>query len=181
MATSVHLKPTPPEGRSWLPRGANLFADGHAVCCIGSSLHGRIAAISMRVPTVTFANPKIKAEVETWETEPLPYEVGWDHWRMRGNQPCALPRRHATTWAIMRQHGLLMPGAWTCPRIVPVAARLKPDFSRQASPAGIRSARLRHPTAWHRWSDTSTSPIPTSLAAFSVFEGGPHEQRRHSP
>ena len=51
---------------------------GHAVCWIGSSLHGRIAAISMRVPTVSFANPKVKAEVETWETEPLPYEVGWD-------------------------------------------------------------------------------------------------------
>jgi hypothetical protein len=51
---------------------------GHAVCCIGSSLHGRIAAISMRVPTVSLANPKVKAEVETWETEPLPYEVGWD-------------------------------------------------------------------------------------------------------
>src|SRR5262249_10481947 len=40
--------------------------------------HGRITAMAMRVPAVSFANPKVEAMVETWETEPLPYEVGRD-------------------------------------------------------------------------------------------------------
>ena len=49
-----------------------------AVVWIGTSLHGRIAAMSMRVPAVSFENAKIKATVETWEDEPLPYDVTWD-------------------------------------------------------------------------------------------------------
>jgi hypothetical protein len=49
-----------------------------AVVWIGTSLHGRIAAISMRVPAVSFQNAKIKATVETWEDELLPYDVTWD-------------------------------------------------------------------------------------------------------
>jgi hypothetical protein len=49
-----------------------------AVVWIGTSLHGRIAAMSMRVPAVSFQNAKVKATVETWEDDPLPYEVTWD-------------------------------------------------------------------------------------------------------
>jgi len=49
-----------------------------AAVWVGTSLHGRIAAISMRVPAVSLKNPKVKATVETWESELLPYEVAWD-------------------------------------------------------------------------------------------------------
>lgn len=49
-----------------------------AAVWIGTSLHGRIAAMSMRVPAVSFQNAKVKVTVETWEDDPLPYEVTWD-------------------------------------------------------------------------------------------------------
>ena len=74
------------DGRAPVPcrvQGARDFVAqaaviGKAACWIGTSLHGRITALAMRVPAVSFANPKVEAMVETWETEPLPYEVGWD-------------------------------------------------------------------------------------------------------
>jgi hypothetical protein len=39
---------------------------GASVDFLGTSLHGRIAAIAMRVPTVNFENYKVKVMVETW-------------------------------------------------------------------------------------------------------------------
>lgn len=45
---------------------------------IGTSLHGRIFATSMRVPAVSFSNEKVNATIETWEQEPLPHNVTWE-------------------------------------------------------------------------------------------------------
>jgi hypothetical protein len=69
-----------PHIRTYLQRNRNFLVQiaviANALAWIGTSLHGRIAAIVMRVPAVNFENCKVKAMVETWEGhDPLPYEV----------------------------------------------------------------------------------------------------------
>jgi hypothetical protein len=72
-----------PHIRTYLQRNRNFLVQiaviANALAWIGTSLHGRIAAIAMRVPAVNFENYKVKAMVETWEQhDALPYEVTWD-------------------------------------------------------------------------------------------------------
>jgi Polysaccharide pyruvyl transferase len=72
-----------PHIRTYLQRNRNFLVQiaviANALAWIGTSLHGRIAAIAMRVPAVNFENSKVKAMVETWEEQDsLPYEVTWD-------------------------------------------------------------------------------------------------------
>jgi hypothetical protein len=72
-----------PRIRIYLQRNRNFLVQiaviANALAWIGTSLHGRIAAIAMRVPAVNFENYKVKVMVETWEAhDSLPYEVTWD-------------------------------------------------------------------------------------------------------
>ena len=72
-----------PHIQIYLQRNRNFFVQiavvANALAWIGTSLHGRITAIAMRVPAVNFENHKVKAVAETWEAHDLlPYEVTWD-------------------------------------------------------------------------------------------------------
>lgn len=71
-----------PRVRTYVQRNRHFLVQAaviaKAAAWIGTSLHGRIAAMSMRVPAVSFENAKIRANVETWEDEPLPYDVTWE-------------------------------------------------------------------------------------------------------
>lgn len=70
---------THPRIRTLVQRNRHVLVQAaiiaNASVWIGTSLHGRIVAIAMRVPAVSFANPKVNATIETWEQEPLPYDV----------------------------------------------------------------------------------------------------------
>jgi hypothetical protein len=73
-----HIRTQLQTDRHFLVQAATI---ANAACWIGTSLHGRIAAIATRVPAVSLVNPKVSAMVRTWEPDPpfLPYDVTCDH------------------------------------------------------------------------------------------------------